>query len=95
MLLYCSIVCFRSQQAFDILLKRNNYFKVNSEWHRLFSSANLYSCLLTEPISPERGMFDLLALKASFDKELSFMTELILERAIMTKDMILVLLSEG
>lgn len=40
-------------------------------------------------------MFDLLALKASFDKELSFMTELILERAIMTKDMILVLLSEG
>ena len=29
MIMYCAVECFNSDQAFDIIVKRNNYFKVN------------------------------------------------------------------
>ena len=54
MLLYCAVVCFNQEKAFDILLKRDNYFKQKPEWYRIFSVPKVYDCLKNQPISPER-----------------------------------------
>lgn len=54
MLIYAAIVCFNSEKAFDILLRRNNYFKMKPEWHQLFTSPRLFHCLAYQLISPER-----------------------------------------
>ena len=37
MILYACVVCFNSEKAFDILLRRNNFFKFKKEWFKLFS----------------------------------------------------------
>ena len=42
MLLYCAVTCFNSEKAFDILLKRNNYFRVKPEWFALFQIPKIF-----------------------------------------------------
>ena len=42
MYLFCAVSCFNSEKIFDILLKRNNYFKVNKEWNLLFSTNRVF-----------------------------------------------------
>ena len=45
MLLYASVVCFNSERAFDILLKRDNYFKSKPTWHAIFKVPRVYPLL--------------------------------------------------
>ena len=94
MLLYCSVVCFNSERAFDILLKRDNYFKQKPDWHKLFNSPKVYQTLKTLPISPERRNFDIITLKEAFDKDLNFMVYLVLERSRITREIIWTLLAD-
>lgn len=47
MLLYSSVVCFNSEKAFDILLRRNNSFKHKPEWANLFSFPKVFLHLQT------------------------------------------------
>ena len=42
MLLYVSVVCFHTEKAFDILIRRNNFFKFKPEWYSLFSSVRIF-----------------------------------------------------
>jgi hypothetical protein len=94
MILYASVVCFNAESAFDILLKRDNYFASKPTWHLLFSQKRVFPRLQLVPVSPERRSFDLLTLKEAYDKDLSFMSELVLERARITKEVIDVMLRE-
>jgi hypothetical protein len=94
MLLYSSVVCFNSEKAFDILLKRNNYFKFKGDWHTLFSSIRIFQTLQVQLTSSDRRKFDLIALRAAFEKELQFMVDLILERSRITKELMWILLQE-
>jgi hypothetical protein len=92
MVLYCSVMCFNQERAFDILLKRDNFFKQKPDWHRLFSAPKIYQCLKNQPISPDRRQFDLITLREAFDKDLMFMVEIILERSRITRDIIQVMI---
>ena len=87
MLVYCAIVCFNSEQAFDILMKRNNFFKMKPEWNAVFAAPKVYH-ILSQLISPERRKFDLLTIKTAFERDLYFMADLILERSRVTKEII-------
>ena len=94
MLLYCAVVCFNQERAFDILLKRDNYFKQKPEWNRIFGTPRVYACLKGQPMSPERRQFDVLTMREAFDRELMFMVEIVLERSRITPDLIRTLLAE-
>lgn len=94
MVLYCSVVCFNQERAFDIMLKRDNYFKQKPDWYRLFATPKIYQCLKNQPISPDRRQFDLITLREAFDKDLIFMVEIILERSRITRDIIQVMVQE-
>ncbi len=37
MMIYAAVVCFNSEKGFDILLRRNSYFRHKKEWHSLFT----------------------------------------------------------
>ena len=84
-LVYVSVVCMRSERVFNYLTTRNSNFNVNHEWHKLFSITNVFekmqhhSCL-----TPERAQLDVLVLKASLDRDVSFITDLVLDRSIFT-----------
>jgi hypothetical protein len=45
MLIYTAVVCFNSEKGFDVMVKRNNYFKLKSEWNKLFTIPKIYSIL--------------------------------------------------
>ena len=77
MLAYCAVVCFNSQQAFDILMKRNNHFKLKPEWHAVFAAPKVFMTLQIN--SPERRKLDLLTIKTAFERDLNFMVDLVLE----------------
>ena len=94
MILYASVVCFNAESAFDILLRRDNYFASKPAWHLLFSQKRVFPRLQLVPGCPERRSFDLITLKEAYDKDLSFMSELVLERARITKEVIDVMLRE-
>ena len=95
MLIYAAVVCFNSEKAFDIILRRNNNFRLKPEWHTLFSSPRIYSCLAYQLTSPERRKLDLLTLKSAFDKDLYFMADVVLDRSRITKQLIQVILGEN
>ena len=42
MYLYAGVACFNSEKMFDILLKRNNFFKIKKEWFELFSVPKIF-----------------------------------------------------
>ena len=42
MILYASVVCFNAESAFDILLRRDNYFASKPAWHLLFSQKRVF-----------------------------------------------------
>ena len=42
MILYASVVCFNAESAFDILLKRDNFFASKPAWHALFSQKRVF-----------------------------------------------------
>ena len=42
MYLYAAVACFSTENIFDRLLRRNNYFEVNSEWYELFSLPRIF-----------------------------------------------------
>jgi hypothetical protein len=80
MLAYCAVVCFNSEQAFDILLRRNNRFQLKPRWHALFNKPRIFH-LLKNGATPERRQLDLITLSVAFERDIYFMGELVLERA--------------
>jgi ABC-type enterochelin transport system permease subunit len=45
MLIYTSVVCFNSEKGFDVMIKRNKYFKNKPEWNTLFQTPRIYPIL--------------------------------------------------
>lgn len=88
MYLYCAVSCFNSEKVFDTLLKRNNYFKVNKELNQLFSSSRLFLQLSGFSSSIERRRFDQIVIRIAIERDFFFMCDLILDRSLMTKEII-------
>lgn len=95
MYLFASVACFNSEGTFDILIKRNNLFKVNKEWNDLFSSPKIFYQLSSFQNSVERRKLDQIALRIALDREFFFMIDCILDRSVMTKEIVQILLTEN
>ena len=99
MILYCSIVCMNNVAVYSNILARNNNFKVRTECNILFGRGKkdgLFQELQNYPeCCAERKALDLVILRASLEKDIDFMTQLVLDTALMTPEMLLTLLQEG
>lgn len=95
MYLYAAVSCFNSEKVFDGLLRRNNYFKVNKELNQLFTSSHVFLQLSGFSSSVERRKFDCIVLRLAIERDFFFMSEIILDRSLMTKEMIQILLQEN
>ena len=95
MLLYASAVCFNSEKAFDVLLRRNNFFKHKHEWHSLFVAPRVFSKLQAHLTSSERAKLDLLVLGFALEKDLYFMADLVLSRSVVTPTLVLALMHKN
>lgn len=96
MIIYVAAICMNDEQVFNHIVARNNQFNIRPEWNKLFKNTDIFSKLPKFPgSSPERMQLDNFVLKASLDKELSFITELVLTRAVVTPEMLRILLLEN
>ena len=96
MILYVAVICMNDLAVFNHILTRNNLFRIRPEWALLFKRADIFKLIQKLPGStPERFKLDRLVLKASLDKEVSFITDLVLARAVVTPETIATLFQES
>ena len=89
MLLYVAAICMNNERAFDQILARTSNFKINADWKVLFSQAQIFSKIQQFPQqTAERAQLDIIVLKASLERDMVFITELVLDRAICTPSLI-------
>lgn len=89
MLLYVAAICMNNERAFDQILARTSNFKINADWNVLFSQAQIFSKIQQFPQqTAERAQLDIIVLKASLERDMVFITELVLDRAICTPSLI-------
>jgi len=96
MILYVAVIYMNDLEAFNHVLTRNNFFRIRPEWGALLKQADIFKLIQKSPdCTPERLQLDKFVLKASFDKEVSFVTDLLLSRAVITPEIICLLFQEN
>ena len=96
MILYVAVIFMNDSAVFNRILTRNNFFRIRPEWFALFERADIFKLIQKTPESTtERFKLDKLVLKASLDKEVSFITDLVLSRAVITPETISLLFQES
>ena len=80
---------------FKHISHKNNQFKFKPAWHALFSQHNVFQSLQTFPSHAQRGKFDEFVLKVALEKDLDFMTQLVVDRAVITPQLISVLANDN
>jgi hypothetical protein len=93
MMVYVAAVCMNNYQVFQHITSRTHNFVVNSEWHKLFQKSNAFELFQSQ--SDELALFEVYVLRSSLDKEISFITEFVLDRAVLTSTLIHTLLTEN
>ena len=93
MLAYVASVCLNNFRAFQHIVSRNNNFNVKPEWNNLFKKIDIFD--LIQNITPEKALLEVLVLKVSLERDFVFMTELVLDSAILTPNHIKTLLDEN
>jgi hypothetical protein len=74
-----------NQPAFEHLVKKNKAFREKPEWHVILSQFNIFEKLQKRlPYSAERTQLDVITLRIAIEREISFMTELIINNIVMT-----------
>jgi hypothetical protein len=96
MILYVAAICMNDLAVFNHILTRNNFFRIRPEWALLLKRADIFKLIQKSTGStPERLKLDKFVLKASLDKEVSFITDLVLARAVVTPETISLLFQES
>jgi len=96
MILYVAVICMNDFEAFNHVLTRNNFFRIRPEWAALLKETDIFKLIQKSPDStPQRLRLDRFVLKASLDKEVSFATDLVLSRAVITPEIICLLFQES
>ena len=96
MILYVAVILMNDSVVFNHVLTRNNFFRIRLEWFALFERADIFKLIQKTPESTtERFKLDKFVLKASLDKEVSFITDLVLSRAVITPETISLLFQES
>ena len=84
MLMYVSVVIMNTPEVFSKMIQKHQGFKTKPVWHVLFSSPSIFQVLQSSPTMAERQKFDELVLKVALERDLLFITEAVLERAVFT-----------
>ena len=84
MLMYVAVAFMNTPQAFRALLDKHQGFKTKPVWHVLFSSPSIFQVLQSSPTMVERQKFDEIVLKVALERDLHFITEAVLDRAVIT-----------
>ena len=84
MLMYAAVAILSTQRVFSILMQKHQGFKTKPVWHVLFSSPSIFQVLQSSPTMAERQKFDELVLKVALERDLGFITEAVLDRAVIT-----------
>ena len=93
--IYVAVVVMNTLGVFDYLLEKHQRFKTKPVWHVLFSMPNIFQVLQSSPLMAERQKFDELVLKGALERELSFITDILLDnRTIITPALLSLLLTE-
>lgn len=96
MLLYVAAICMNNERAFDQILARTNNFNIKPDWNLLFCQTQIFAKIQQFPVqTTERAQLDIIVLKTTLERDMVFMTELVLDRAICTPGLIQALLSEN
>lgn len=96
MVLYVCVVCMNNQPAFDHLVKKNRSFREKPEWHVILSQFNIFEKLQRRlPYSAERTQLDVIALRIAIEREITFMSDLIISNIVMTQDVLALLAQEN
>jgi hypothetical protein len=93
MMAYVAAVCMNNYPVYQHIISRTHNFIVNSDWHKLFSKPNTFDLFQSQ--SDELALLEVYVLRSSLDKEISFITEFVLDRALLTSTIIHTLLTEN
>ncbi len=70
-------------------------FALQPEWHELLKEPLIFERVLSLQLNAERALLEVFVLKASLERDVLFMTELVLDRAILTPTMLQTLMQEN
>ena len=91
-ILYVCAVCLINHEAFEHIIKKNKAFREKPTWHVVLSQYNIFHKLQKRlPYSSERSQLDVIALRIALERELTFMTDLILNNIVMTQEVLALL----
>ena len=96
MVMYIAGVLMNNPQAFNLMMEKHQNFKTKPVWHVLFSTPDVFRLLrdsnangpnasfLNADSFVERQKFDEIVLKVALERDLLFITEIVLERSLIT-----------
>lgn len=94
MLLYVA-VCLNNKPVFAHINTMTKSFALQPEWHELLKEPLFFERVLSLQLNAERALLEVFVLKASLERDVLFMTELVLDRAILTPTMLQTLMQEN
>ena len=95
MVMYVAVVIMNTPQVFDMMREKHQRFKTKPVWHVLFSTPRIFMILQGSQTMAERQKFDELVLKAALERNLHFITEQVLEKSVITPQIISLLIQEN
>jgi hypothetical protein len=95
MVIFACVAAMNKPVMFEFLVKKHNYFKMKPVWHALFSMKNIFVNMQNFTSHAERCKLDELVLQVALERDLVFLTEVLLERAVVTPELISLLLKDG
>ena len=84
MLMFVAVVVMNTPNVFRKMMEKHQNFKTKPVWHVLFSTPNIFEVLQGSPSMAERQKFDELVLKVSLERDLMFITDIVLDKAVIS-----------
>lgn len=79
------MLIFNCEEEFELIVRRNKYFEVISDWYSVLEQTNIFQQIQNFQSSIERRKFEFFVLKICLEKDLFFILEILLDRAILNK----------
>ena len=83
-IMYVAVVIMNTPTVFDMMMEKHQRFKTKPVWHVLFTTPNVFNVLQSGKTSAERQKFDELVLKVALERDLLFISEIVLDRGVVS-----------
>lgn len=83
-IMYVAVVIMNTPTVFDMMMEKHQRFKTKPVWHVLFSTPNIFQVLQSNTTMAERQKFDELVLKVALERDLLFISEIVLDHGVVT-----------